>query len=463
MNAVMNDRYVVPETKEGVANLRFLIEGEEIVEQLVKEDDSEGLIQAKLSTWDTGVMAKAVSNINQFIKALPAKIMVVNLADVAPEIRDVLLKIRTERLTDNIMRDLSTKQIRVGRPKLNSIVRSAVFDQGLKDEDYPVIRQKITNYLLSDDAEIESISPAIAAATADAITQGIKKNPDIQWQQILAIAKSEVTNAPAEDLNELAQSLDAVIRESIGMVRVAFALGKIKQILPPDSARVRDLFRNLKGDLWAINEGLIALGADEYKGLPAIPARSLIKEIPVSFENTGLAAVLKRMEEELVPSQIMSLLIALGLIAIIMGFIFRSAAIGWISILPIFLTILVNFAVMGYLKIGLDAFTAMVASVAIGLGIDTDIHFISCFKREYSRLGDELKALKQTLSTTGVAILINALTVGLGFAVLLLSGGQHVRRFGGLVALTVFLSAIFTFTVLPATLMLVKPKFLKRR
>lgn len=78
-------------------------------------------------------------------------------------------------------------------------------------------------------------------------------------------------------------------------------------------------------------------------------------------------------------------------------------------------------------------------------------------------MGDELKALQKTLSTTGVAILINTLTVGIGFAVLLLSGGQHVRRFGGLVALTVFLSALFSFTVLPATLLLVKPKFLKRR
>jgi hypothetical protein len=60
-----------------------------------------------------------------------------------------------------------------------------------------------------------------------------------------------------------------------------------------------------------------------------------------------------------------------------------------------------------------------------------------------------------------VAILINALTVGAGFAVLLLAGGQHMRRFGGLVALTVLLSAFFTFTVLPVAVMLLKTKTLK--
>ncbi len=210
-----------------------------------------------------------------------------------------------------------------------------------------------------------------------------------------------------------------------------------------------------------MNESFMALGIDEYRTLGTTPESAIIKEVPVSFESTGLATVLKRMEEELVPSQVMSLFLALVLVAIALGFIFRSFALGLIGIIPISLTILVNFAVLGYFKIGLDSFTAMVASVAIGLGIDTDVHFISAFKREFLKLGDELKALKKTLSTTGVAILINALAVGLGFGILLFAGGQHMRRFGGLVALTLILSAVFTFTVLPAVIMLVKPSFLK--
>lgn len=131
--------------------------------------------------------------------------------------------------------------------------------------------------------------------------------------------------------------------------------------------------------------------------------------------------------------------------------------------IPTTLTIVVNFAVMAVLDIGLDSFTTMIASVAIGLGIDTDIHFISSFKQEFARLGDTLKALQATFSTTGVAILINALTVGLGFAVLLLAGGQHVRRFGGLVSLTILLSALFSLSILPAMLLAVKPAFLRVR
>ncbi|GBD92503.1 hypothetical protein BMS3Abin05_00075 [bacterium BMS3Abin05] len=76
--------------------------------------------------------------------------------------------------------------------------------------------------------------------------------------------------------------------------------------------------------------------------------------------------------------------------------------------------------------------------------------------------GDELAALQRTLGTTGISILINTLSVGLGFSVLLAAGGQHIRRFGGLTAMTMIVSAIFTLLLLPSLFLLIKPKFLKQ-
>jgi predicted RND superfamily exporter protein len=104
----------------------------------------------------------------------------------------------------------------------------------------------------------------------------------------------------------------------------------------------------------------------------------------------------------------------------------------------------------------------MIASIIIGLGIDTDIHFISRFRDEFNACGDKLKALKTTLSTTGLAIVTNALAVGSGFLVLLFAGGQHIRRFGGLTSLTMFVSATFSLTLLAVLLLWLKPKYLQR-
>jgi len=462
MNAAMNDRYVVPETKDGVANLWLFIEDEEIMEQMVNEDQTEGLVTSRLATWDTGILVEALEKIERFTKALPRKIFVVNLREVPDGVREVLLRIRAERIADNLTRDLLKRKIEVDRDRLNSTIRKALLSQRLEASDRSTIQQRLVNYLLSEEAEIESVSETEAARIAGGIVSEMEGSGAIGREQILALIQSETEQVAREDMDELAQSLEEVVRVAAGEAKVDSLFAKLKEILPLGAEGARGLSRDLRGGLWEMNEDLMALEVNDFRGtgLAAVPEK--IKEIPVSFESTGLASVLKRMEEELIPSQVQSLLIALVLTAITMALIFRSAIVGVIGMIPISLTILINFALMAYLRIGLDSFTAMVASVAIGLGIDTDVHFISCIKREFSRLGDELQALKKTLSTTGVAILINALTVGLGFMVLLFAGGQHVRRFGGLVALTVILSATFTFTVLPAVIMLFKSRFFKK-
>ncbi|MFQ5795011.1 MAG: RND family transporter [Candidatus Bipolaricaulia bacterium] len=205
----------------------------------------------------------------------------------------------------------------------------------------------------------------------------------------------------------------------------------------------------------------LALSPEEYASLQAQYGMEAVRTVPLSAELTGLAPVLDRMEKELLPTQIESTLLALAAVTILLILIFRSPKAGLLGIVPVALTLLVNFAVLGYFGIGLDSFTAMVASITIGLGIDYAIHFTSRFRLEFERSGDEQAALLKTLQTTGVAILINSLSVGAGFAVLLLAGGQHIRLLGGLTALALLVSVLFTLIVLPALTLLWKPRYLK--
>jgi uncharacterized protein len=174
--------------------------------------------------------------------------------------------------------------------------------------------------------------------------------------------------------------------------------------------------------------------------------------------------VLKQMEEELTPTQVESVAITLAVVVVLLGLIFRSWVGGILALAPLVVTILVNFGVMGFLNIGLDSFTAMVASIAIGLGIDYAIHFTHRLRKELATAaGDAEEALRRTLSTSGVAIIVNAASVGLGFLVLLAAGGQHIRRFGGLSSLTMFVAAALTLTLLPALFLRVRPRFLEQK
>jgi predicted RND superfamily exporter protein len=117
---------------------------------------------------------------------------------------------------------------------------------------------------------------------------------------------------------------------------------------------------------------------------------------------------------------------------------------------------------MAIFDIPLDIVTVLIGSVAVGIGIDYTIHFIIRFKVELARGKTELEALDKTLETTGKAIVINALSVMMGFLVLVLGNIVPMQRFGYLIALTMIISATASITILPALLLVTRPGFMGR-
>jgi predicted RND superfamily exporter protein len=117
---------------------------------------------------------------------------------------------------------------------------------------------------------------------------------------------------------------------------------------------------------------------------------------------------------------------------------------------------------MAIFGIPLDVVTVLIGSVAVGIGIDYTIHFIIRFKVEHSLGKTELEALGKTLETTGKAIVINALSVMMGFLVLVLGNIVPMQRFGYLIAITMIVSATASITVMPALLLVTRAGFIGR-
>jgi hypothetical protein len=159
----------------------------------------------------------------------------------------------------------------------------------------------------------------------------------------------------------------------------------------------------------------------------------------------------------IVDSQITSIAISIFMVFLIMSLSYRSAIAGLIGAIPLSIAILGNFAVMGFVGIKLNIGTALIASLAVGIGIDYTIHFIDSFKREYERGGD---FLRRTFTSSGKAIIINAVSVGAGFGVLALSRFKMLSEFGGLIALSMAISALVSLTLIPVLLMMLKPRFI---
>jgi uncharacterized protein len=157
-------------------------------------------------------------------------------------------------------------------------------------------------------------------------------------------------------------------------------------------------------------------------------------------------------------SQLISIFISVFIVFLIMALSNNSLIAGFIGSVPIALAILCNFAVMGFIGIKLNLGTALISSLAVGIGIDYTIHFIEFFKHEYQSGAPDF--LRRTFIGCGKAILINALAVGAGFGVLTLSEFRIIAQLGALIALSMLITAFVSLTVIPALLTTIKPKFI---
>lgn len=179
------------------------------------------------------------------------------------------------------------------------------------------------------------------------------------------------------------------------------------------------------------------------------------KDIKVTIGGTAIAEIATN--HIIVESVWSSMIIASVCLFIIVALVNKSCVAGFLALLPLFAVVLVNFALMGALGIKLNIGTAMIFSLAMGIGIDYAIHFLESIKREYKLNSQNF--LKESFSVSGAAIITDAVSTGAGFAVLLFSNFVMLAQFGALVSLSLINSAIAGLVLVPALIVLIKPRF----
>ena len=153
--------------------------------------------------------------------------------------------------------------------------------------------------------------------------------------------------------------------------------------------------------------------------------------------------------------------ISLLLVMLMAALSLRSFVAGMITVIPVAVSVLLIYAVMGFTNIWLALGTSMFAAIAIGLGVDFSVHTIERLQVLVRREGRSIdEAIAALFPTTGRALLFNFAALSLGFGVLISSEVVPLTRFGALVAIAVTSSFIASMTVLPALIKVLKPAFL---
>ena len=182
----------------------------------------------------------------------------------------------------------------------------------------------------------------------------------------------------------------------------------------------------------------------------------------ISVEANGSMFIEQSLNTLVVQSQLISVAVSFGIVFLILAVYYRSIIAGIIGIIPLMISVALNFGFMGIVGIKLNIGTAMVASFAIGIGIDYTIHYLAAYHHEYTKRRDDRNFLIHTFYGSGKAILFNAVSVGAGFAVLMLSKFNMLSELGLLIALVMATSSFASLTILPTILSIVKPRFITK-
>jgi uncharacterized protein len=156
-------------------------------------------------------------------------------------------------------------------------------------------------------------------------------------------------------------------------------------------------------------------------------------------------------------SQVTSLAITLAAVLLLLVGSFwvtdRRPALGVITTLPVVLALLWTFAMMAATDIPFGPVTAMIAALAIGIGIPYSIHVTNRFMEDRRR-HTPLEAIRSTVRHTGGALAGSALTTCAGFGVLVTSSLTPFRQFGLVTVYAIGFALLAATIVLPSALVL---------
>ena len=171
---------------------------------------------------------------------------------------------------------------------------------------------------------------------------------------------------------------------------------------------------------------------------------------------TGTLNLFTQMIFTMMRSMGKSYLIAGVVITLMMMVLLGSFRLGLLSMLVNFAPIIITMGlIMGLAGIPLDAFTLLIGSIALGLAVDDTIHFFHNFRNYYGKTRDVQEAVRQTLLTSGRAMLFTTSVLVVGFWLFMLATLNNVFNFGLLTGITLILALMADFLLAPALIVLV--------
>ena len=186
----------------------------------------------------------------------------------------------------------------------------------------------------------------------------------------------------------------------------------------------------------------------------------LLKEIDKIFpperynvKLTGKPLLYLKGTHYLIRNLIISLSLAILLIALFMAYLFGSFKMIVISLIPNLLPLIITAGVMGFTGIPLKPSTILVFSIAFGISVDDTIHFLAKYRQELIENNWKIKsAVYTSLRETAISMFYTSIVLFFGFAVFMTSNFGGTVALGGLISVTLLFAMLANLILLPSLL-----------
>ena len=171
------------------------------------------------------------------------------------------------------------------------------------------------------------------------------------------------------------------------------------------------------------------------------------------FQFTGSGVLASESANNIAKGQVQSVLLALGIVFTLLSLMFLSWKMGLIALFPNLVAVLLFFGGLGWAGISIGVTISVIAAIALGIGVDDDIHFLSHYSTAANDLRDKRAASLHTIRQVGQPMVASTITLFFGFILLGFSGMEAQALFGVLTALTLLACLFIDLSFLPAVVM----------
>lgn len=173
---------------------------------------------------------------------------------------------------------------------------------------------------------------------------------------------------------------------------------------------------------------------------------------------TGNSAIMDAMNESLVTNMLWSLFWAFIVIAMIMGFLFKSLRMTIISLIPNTFPLVVALGIIGLFDIPMGTSIAMVLTIAFVIAVDDTIHFLMKFRSQLPLYDTVEEAILHSSAQVGRAMILSSIVMLAAFIPLFFSGFLEQNYFAMVLSIVIISALLADLLVLPWLLLRFYPK-----